>query len=245
MFVYEKKLQYPVKIKNPNPKLAAAIISQYGGPHGELGASLRYLSQRYSMPYAELKGLLTDIGTEELGHLEMVGTIVHQLTRNLSEEDIKTAGFDTYFVDHTTGVYPTAASGFPWSAGSISVSGDMIADLTEDLAAEQKARLTYDNILRLSDDPDVNDAIKFLRAREVVHFQRFGEAKRTRWRVTKRAAEQNSRKSSKMVACGCLTLKSMVMGAHPLTASFLRFPQCGHPPSERSCHSVRQSKGRA
>ena len=178
MFVYEKKLQYPVKIKNPNPKLAAAIISQYGGPHGELGASLRYLSQRYSMPYAELKGLLTDIGTEELGHLEMVGTIVHQLTRNLSEEDIKTAGFDTYFVDHTTGVYPTAASGFPWSAGSISVSGDMIADLTEDLAAEQKARLTYDNILRLSDDPDVNDAIKFLRAREIVHFQRFGEAKR-------------------------------------------------------------------
>ena len=178
MFVYEKKLQSPVKIKNPNPKLAAAIISQYGGPHGELGASLRYLSQRYSMPYAELKGLLTDIGTEELGHLEMVGTIVHQLTRNLSEEDIKTAGFDTYFVDHTTGVYPTAASGFPWSAGSISVSGDMIADLTEDLAAEQKARLTYDNILRLSDDPDVNDAIKFLRAREVVHFQRFGEGLR-------------------------------------------------------------------
>ena len=141
MFVYEKKLQYPVKIKNPNPKLAAAIISQYGGPHGELGASLRYLSQRYAMPYPELKGLLTDIGTEELGHLEMVGTIVHQLTRTLTQDDIKTAGFDTYFVDHTTGVYPTAASGFPWSAGSISVSGDMIADLTEDLAAEQKARL--------------------------------------------------------------------------------------------------------
>lgn len=245
MFVYEKKLQYPVKIKNPNPKLAAAIISQYGGPHGELGASLRYLSQRYSMPYAELKGLLTDIGTEELGHLEMVGTIVHQLTRNLSEDDIKTAGFDTYFVDHTTGVYPTAASGFPWSAGSISVSGDMIADLTEDLAAEQKARLTYDNILRLSDDPDVNDAIKFLRAREVVHFQRFGETKRTRWRATKRAAEQNSRKPPFLMACGCLTLKSMVMGAHPLTASFFRFHQCGHPSSERSCHSVRQSKGRA
>ena len=178
MFVYEKKLQYPVKIKNPNAKLAAAIISQYGGPHGELGASLRYLSQRYSMPYAELKGLLTDIVTEELGHLEMVGTIVHQLTRNLSQEDIRTAGFDAYFVDHTTGVYPTAASGFPFSAGSISVSGDMIADLTEDLAAEQKARLTYDNILRLSDDPDVNDAIKFLRAREIVHFQRFGEGLR-------------------------------------------------------------------
>lgn len=178
MFVYEKRLQYPVKIKNTNPKLASVIISQYGGPDGELGASLRYLSQRYSMPYPELKGLLTDIGTEELGHLEMVGTIVHQLTRNLSEEQIRTAGFDAYFVDHTAGVYPTAASGFPWSAASIQVTGDMIADLTEDLAAEQKARLTYDNILRLSDDPDVNDAIRFLREREIVHFQRFGEGLR-------------------------------------------------------------------
>lgn len=245
MFVYEKKLQYPVKVATPNPKLAAVIISQYGGPDGELGASLRYLSQRYSMPYPELKGLLTDIGTEELGHLEMIGAIVHQLTCNLSEQEIKTAGFDAYFVDHTAGIYPTAASGFPWNAASMAVKGDLIADLTEDLAAEQKARVTYDNILRLSDDPDVNDVIKFLRAREIVHFQRFGEAKRTRWRVTKRAAEQNSRKSSKMVACGCLILKSMVMGARPLTASFLRFPQCGHPSSERSCHSVRQSKGRA
>lgn len=178
MFVYEKRLQYPVKIKNTNPKLASVIISQYGGPDGELGASLRYLSQRYSMPYPELKGLLTDIGTEELGHLEMVGTIVHQLTRNLSEEQIRTAGFDAYFVDHTAGVYPTAASGFPWSAASIQVTGDMIADLTEDLAAEQKARLTYDNILRLSDDPDVSDAIRFLREREIVHFQRFGEGLR-------------------------------------------------------------------
>jgi len=178
MFVYEKKLQYPVKIATPNPKLAAVIISQYGGPDGELGASMRYLSQRFSMPYAELKGLLTDIGTEELGHLEMVGTIVHQLTRDLSDEQIKTAGFDAYFVDHTAGVYPTAASGFPWSAAGIGVKGDVIADLTEDLAAEQKARVTYDNILRLSDDPDVNDVIKFLRAREIVHFQRFGEGLR-------------------------------------------------------------------
>ena len=178
MFVYEKKLQYPVRIKNPNPKLAALIISQYGGPDGELGASLRYLSQRFSMPYAELKGLLTDIGTEELGHLEMIGAIVYQLTRNLSENDIKQAGFDSYFVDHTTGVYPTAASGFPWSAASMQVKGDLIADLTEDLAAEQKARVTYDNILRLSDDPDVNDVIKFLRQREIVHFQRFGEGLR-------------------------------------------------------------------
>lgn len=136
MFVYEKKLQYPVKIKNTNPELAAVIISQYGGPDGELGASLRYLSQRYSMPYPELKALLTDIGTEELGHLEMIGTIVHQLTRNLTEDQIKSAGFDAYFVDHTAGVYPTAASGFPWSAASMAVKGDLIADLTEDLAAD-------------------------------------------------------------------------------------------------------------
>ena len=136
MWQYEKKLQYPVNIKNCNPKYAQIIISQYGGPDGELGASLRYLSQRYTMPYGELKGLLTDIGTEELAHLEMVSAMVYQLTRNLSEEEIKRSGFDTYFVDHTTGVYPTAASGFPWSAGSIAVTGDMIADLTEDLAAE-------------------------------------------------------------------------------------------------------------
>lgn len=176
MFSYNKSLQYPVKIKNSNPKLAAIIISQYGGPDGELGASLRYLSQRYSMPFDEQKGLLTDIGTEELGHLEMIGAIVHQLTRNLTEDQIKESAFAPYFVDHTVGVYPTAASGFPFSAASMAVTGDPIADLTENLAAEQKARLTYDNILRLSDDPDVNDAIKFLREREIVHFQRFGES---------------------------------------------------------------------
>lgn len=150
----------------------------YGGPDGELGASLRYLSQRYSMPYPELKGLLTDIGTEELGHLEMVGTIVHQLTRELTPEQLKEGGFDTYFVDHTAGVFPQFASGYPWSASTMQVTGDTIADLTEDLAAEQKARVTYDNILRLSDDPDVSDVIKFLRAREIVHFQRFGEGLR-------------------------------------------------------------------
>ena len=178
MFSYEKKLQYPVKICNPNPALAKVIISQYGGPHGELGASLRYLSQRFSMPYPELKGLLTDIGTEELGHLEMVGAIVYQLTRNLSIDQIKKSGFDTYFVDHTTGVYPMAASGESFSANTLAVTGDVITDLTEDLAAEQKARTTYDNILRLTDDPDVKDAIKFLRQREVVHFQRFGDGLR-------------------------------------------------------------------
>ena len=178
MFVYEKKLQYPVRIRNTNPALAKFIISQYGGPDGELGASLRYLSQRYSMPYPELKGLLTDIGTEELGHLEMVGAVVHQLTRDLSVDEIKKAGFDAYFVDHTAGVYPTAASGFPWSAASMAVKGDVITDLSENLAAEQKARTTYDNILRLSDDPDVNNVIRFLREREVVDYQRFGEALR-------------------------------------------------------------------
>jgi spore coat protein JC len=175
MFVYQKKLQYPVKIKNTNPALAKFIISQYGGPDGELGAALRYLSQRYSMPYPELKGLLTDIGTEELGHLEMIGTIVHQLTRDMTPEEIKKAGYDTYFVDHTAGVFPQFASGYPWSAATMQVTGDVIGDLSEDLAAEQKARVTYDNILRMSDDPDVNDAIKFLREREIVHFQRFGE----------------------------------------------------------------------
>ena len=176
MFSYEKKLQYPVKIDKPNPKLASIIISQYGGPDGELGASLRYLSQRYSMPFDELKGLLTDIGTEELGHLEMVASIIHQLTRNLKDSQIQDSAFAPYFVDHTVGVYPTFASGTPWTAATIAVKGDPIADLTEDLAAEQKARVTYDNILRLSDDPDVNNVIKFLRQREINHFQRFGEA---------------------------------------------------------------------
>ena len=178
MFVYEKRLQYPVKIKNPNPALAKMIISQYGGPHGELGASLRYLSQRYTMPCPELKAILTDIGTEELGHLEMVGAIVYQLTRNVSPEDIKKAGWDDYFIDHTTAVYPTAASGAPFDAGGLAVTGDPIADLNENLAAEQKARLTYDNILRYADDPDVRDPIQFLRAREIVHYQRFGEGLR-------------------------------------------------------------------
>ena len=178
MFVYEKKLQYPVRIANPNPALAKFIISQYGGPDGELGASLRYLSQRYSMPYPELKGLLTDIGTEELGHLEMIGAIVHQLTRKMTPEEIKKSGFDAYFVDHTSGVYPQFASGTPWTAATMQVSGDVIADLSEDMAAEQKARKTYDNILRLSDDPDVNNVIRFLREREIVHYQRFGEGLR-------------------------------------------------------------------
>lgn len=188
MFVYEKKLQYPVRIKDTNPALAKFIVTQYGGSDGELGASIRYLSQRYAMPCEELKGLLTDIGTEELGHLEMIGTIVHQLTRSMTPEQIKKSGYDTYFVDHTAGVYPTAASGTPWSAGGIGVKGDVIGDLTEDMAAEQKARVTYDNILRLCDDPDVTDVIRYLREREIVHFQRFGEGLRI---ATERMDQKN------------------------------------------------------
>ena len=192
MFSYEKKLQYPVNIKNPNPKLAQIIISQYGGPDGELGASLRYLSQRFAMPYSELKGLLTDVGTEELGHLEMIGAIVYQLTRNLSLEEIEKSGFSTYFVDHTTGIYPVAASGFPYSAAQMQSKGDVLADLHEDLAAEQKARVTYDNILRLVDDPDVRDPIKFLREREIVHYQRFGEAQQSIWNDYGGAADKTA-----------------------------------------------------
>ncbi len=175
MFMYEKKLQYPVNIKTPNPKLAKIIITQYGGPDGELSASMRYLSQRFTMPMPELKGTLTDIGTEELNHFEMIGAIVYQLTKNLTEEQIKAAGFEDYFVDHTTGIYPQSASGVPWTAAGMQSKGDAITDLHENMAAEQKARTTYDNILRFCDDYDVKDAIRFLRAREVVHYQRFGE----------------------------------------------------------------------
>jgi spore coat protein JC len=178
MWIYDKKLQYPVKIKNPNPKLATFIVSQIGGPDGELGASMRYLQQRYAMPYDEIKGILTDVGTEELAHMEMVSAIIHQLTRDLSEEEIKNSPFAPYFVDHTTGVYPVAASGVPFDMKYVGVKGDVLTDLNEDLAAEQKARTTYDNILRLADDPDVREPIKFLRQRELVHYQRFGDALR-------------------------------------------------------------------
>ena len=175
MFVYEKKLQYPINIKTPNPKLAKMIFSQFGSADGELGASLRYLSQRYTMPLPELKATLTDIGTEELSHLEMVGTILYQLTKGLSEKEIKDSGIGDYFVDHTLGIYPASASGVPFTAAYIASKGDAITDLHEDMAAEQKARTTYDNILRFADDPDVKDAIRFLRQREIVHYQRFGE----------------------------------------------------------------------
>ena len=178
MWNYEKRLQYPVRIKNPNPALAKVIISQLGGPDGEMGAANRYLQQRYSMPYNEVVGILTDVGTEELAHIEMVSAILYQLTRGMSEEQIRQSGFDTYFVDHTAGVFPQAASGTPFQMGGIGIKGDVLADLSEDMAAEQKARVTYDNILRLADDPDVRDPIKFLRQREIVHYQRFGDAMR-------------------------------------------------------------------
>ena len=178
MWTYDKKLQYPVKIAKPNPALAKVIITQFGGPDGELAASMRYLSQRYSMPYKEVVGVLNDIGTEELAHMEMVSAIVHQLTRNLTPEQIKASGFDTYFVDHTVGLWPQAASGMPFTSVCFQSKGDAITDLTEDMAAEQKARTTYDNIIRLADDPDVLDPIRFLRQREINHFQRFGEALR-------------------------------------------------------------------
>lgn len=178
MWQYEKKLQYPVKIKNPNPKYAQIIVSQLGGPDGEVGASLRYLTQRFAMPYSKVVGILTDVGTEELAHVEMVSSILYQLTRNLTPDEIVKSGFDTYFVDHTTGIYPVAASGYTYTAAQFQSKGDVLADLNEDLAAEQKARATYDNILRMVDDPDVCDAIKFLRAREVVHYQRFCDALR-------------------------------------------------------------------
>ena len=184
MWIYERKLQYPVKIRRPNPALAKIIVSQLGGPDGELGAATRYLNQRYSMPYKEIAGLLTDIGTEEISHQEMIGAILHQLTREMTPEEIKKTGYDAYFVDHTAGVYPASAAGVPFDAKYVGVKGDVIADLNEDLAAEQKARVTYDNLLRLIDDPDVCDPLKFLRERELVHYQRFGEGlERTKERL--------------------------------------------------------------
>lgn len=179
MWTYERRLQFPVKIRNTDARAAKIIISQLGGPDGELAASMRYLNQRYAMPYRNVSGVLTDIGTEELAHLEMVSAIIYQLTRDLSMDEIREQGFADYFVDHTLGIYPVSASGVPFSATYFQSKGDPITDLAEDMAAEQKARTTYDNILRLVDDPDILEPIRFLREREIVHFQRFGEALRT------------------------------------------------------------------
>lgn len=192
MWTYDKKLEYPIKIARPNPALAKVIITQLGGPHGELGAATRYLSQRFAAPNDQMIATLTDIGTEELAHIEMISAILYQLTRNMSIDDIKESGFDTYFVDHTAGVYPQAASGTPFSAATLASTGDPITDLNEDLAAEQKARLSYDNLLRLIDDPDVRDPIKFLREREIVHYQRFGEAQQSMWNDNGGAADKTA-----------------------------------------------------
>lgn len=178
MWNYEKRLQYPISISTPNAKMASFIISQYGGPDGEMGASMRYLAQRFSFANPRIAGVLTDIGTEELAHLEMIGAIVRQLTRGLSAKELEASGFAPYYIDHTAGVWPQAAGGVPFSATEFQSSGDAIADLVEDMAAEQKARKTYDNILRLAKDQEVADPIRFLREREIVHFQRFGEANR-------------------------------------------------------------------
>ena len=178
MWNYEKRLEYPVNIKTPNAKIAQIILSQYGGPDGELGASMRYLSQRYTAPNRTVMAVLTDVGTEELAHLEIVATIVNQLTRGLSPEEIEKSGFAPYYTDHTVGIWPQAAGGIPFNACEFQSKGDPLTDLFEDLAAEQKARSTYDNILRLVKDPEVADPIRFLREREIVHFQRFGEALR-------------------------------------------------------------------
>ena len=178
MWIYEKKLQYPVNIRRPNAALAQAIISQFGGPDGELGASLRYLSQRITMPWDSVAALLTDIGTEELAHLEMICAIVHQLTRNLTPAELQEQGFAAYYVDHTLGLWPQSAGGVPFCALALQSKGDPVTDLHEDMAAEQKARTTYDNLLRLVDDPEVLDPLRFLRQRAIVHYQRFGEALR-------------------------------------------------------------------
>jgi spore coat protein JC len=178
MWVYEKKLEYPVKIKTPNPRIAKYVITQYGGPDGELAASLRYLSQRFSMPTNEAKAILNDIGTEELAHLEIIGSIVHQLTKGVPAKVLEKEGLGAYYSDHDHAIYPVSAAGVPFTAAYIQSKGDPIADLYEDMAAEQKARATYENLINLCDDPDVIDPLRFLREREVVHFQRFGEALR-------------------------------------------------------------------
>lgn len=176
MWLYEKRLQFPVDITKPDAQTAKIVISQLGGPNGEMGAALRYLSQRYSMPYPRVQALLTDIGTEELAHVEIISTLFYQLTKGLTPDEIKDGGLDAYFTDHTLGIYPVNSAGVPFSADTFQSVGDPITDLTEDMAAEQKARTTYDNILTLSCNEEVNKVIRFLRAREIIHYQRFAEA---------------------------------------------------------------------
>ncbi|HHV72830.1 MAG TPA: manganese catalase family protein [Clostridia bacterium] len=178
MWIYEKKLQYPVRVYKPDVRMAKYLITQYGGPDGELSAALRYLNQRYTMPTAMAKGLLTDIGTEELAHLEIIATMVYKLLKNASLEEIKQAGLGGHYAQHDRALFYTDANGVPWTAAYIQATGDPVTDLHEDMAAEQKARSTYEWLINLSDDPGVIDALRFLREREVVHYQRFGEALR-------------------------------------------------------------------
>ena len=175
MWTYNKTLQYPINIKNRNPKLAKFIISQYGGPDGELGAALRYFNQRYTMPDERGKALLTDIGTEELGHIEMISTMIYQLTKDASLEELKRAGLDTNYTEHGMDIFPTDSNGVPFTASYFASVGDPLANLSEDMAAEQKARAVYENLIDLTNDPDVIGPLLFLRQREVVHFARFKE----------------------------------------------------------------------
>ena len=175
MWIYEKKLEYPARVSGPNPRLAKVVITQYGGPDGELAASLRYLTQRYTMPTGRGKAVLTDIGTEELAHMEIVAALVYNLIRNASIAEIKAAGMDDYYADHDKALYFVNAAGAPWTAAYIQSKGDPVTDIHEDMAAEQKARSTYEYLIQLSDDPLVTDTLRFLREREVVHYQRFGE----------------------------------------------------------------------
>lgn len=175
MWIYEKKLEYPVRVSGPNPRLAKVIIEQYGGSDGEAAAANRYLTQRYTMPTGMAKGVLTDIGTEELAHWEIIATLFYKLMQGVTPAQIKACGLEDYFVNHGKDIFMQNAAGVPFTAAYFAAKGDPVANLVEDMAAEQKARATYEHILTLSDDPCVNDTIKFLREREVVHFQRFGE----------------------------------------------------------------------
>ena len=176
MWIYEKKLEYPVNIRRKDLRMAKYIVTQYGGPDGELAAALRYLNQRYSMPTNKAKALLTDIGTEELAHVEMISAMLYQLMEGATIEEIEAAGLGSHYTQHDHGLFPVDAAGVPFTVKYFATLGDPIADLTEDLAAEQKARATYEHLIHLTDDPDLIDPLRFLRQREVVHFQRFGEA---------------------------------------------------------------------
>jgi len=176
MWIYEKKLQYPVRVDSCNPALAAMILEQFGGADGELSAGIRYLTQRWTMPTNQAKGILTDIGTEELAHWEIIGTIVWKLVKDAPIEKIKGTPFEAHYVNHGKSPFPHNAAGYAWTATFIQSKADPVADLHEDMAAEQKARATYEHLINVSDDPGVKDALRFLREREVVHYQRFGEA---------------------------------------------------------------------